>query len=865
VTTSRTSTLGARLKQYRMAAGLTQEELAERARLSVRAIGDLERGVRQAPHKDTLALLIEALGLSDADSTVLQEAARQSRRPDSTILPATTSSGTLPSGRYGPLTLLIGREREGAAIAHLLTRGDTRLLTLTGPAGIGKTRLAQQMAMDLSGTFADGIVFVSLVAVGEHTLVIPAISQALGLREEVGPPLLNQIQSYLAGRELLLVLDNFEHVVGAAPDIAAVLAACPKVKMLVTSRTTLRVRGEQQFVVPPLDTPDLAHLPALEDLAQYAAVALFVRRVHDVRPTFTLTPEIAPIIAAITVRLDGLPLAIELAAARIKVLSPEALLARLDASLSLLTRGSIDLPERQQTMRRAIAWSYDLLSEHERRLLRRLAVFVGGWTLEAAEAICDDSHGQGPTILDRLAGLVDKSLVVPGEDGDGEPRFRLLELIREYALEQLVASGEEAAVRQRHSEFYLAFSESAERYLRGNSQTIWFDRLEEEHANLRAALVWAQESGTLDLGLRLATSLWWFWQVRGHMREGRTWLEKLLSMESCADEEKEMGLRAEALRAAGNLAWCQAEYDLAAEFLKDSLTLNRRVGNTNGEAHALDTLGLVADERGDWDLAVTLFEEALALFRAAQDKNNVAMVYNNLAVVADRRQQYASAVELYEKSLELNREVGDRRSIALTLNNLGEALRAQGDLQRAAALMEDSLALYQELGDKDGMSGALNNLGDVLHEQGDLKRAIGLYRRGITIAHEIGVKWSLLSLLEGAAHLAYDLGLVTGAARLFALATELCTNVQMSRSIGGQADYDSNVARVRAQLGEEAFAAEWEAGRSMTAVEAETLVAELDSFASNRPESGRAEPLEPGDHRLSYTAARYQKDQDEPA
>jgi predicted ATPase/Tfp pilus assembly protein PilF/DNA-binding XRE family transcriptional regulator len=836
VTTSRTITLGARLKHYRMAAGLTQEELAERAKLSVRAIGDLERGVRQAPHKDTLALLIEALCLSDADGALLRDAARRSRRSASTALPPTTPSSNPGSGIPGLLTLLIGREREGAAIAHLLTREETRLLTLTGPAGIGKTRLAQQVAMDLLDSFADGIVFVSLVSVGDHTLVIPAISLALGLREEVGPSLLDQVQSYLADRELLLVLDNFEHVVGAAPAVAALLAACPKVKMLVTSRTTLLIRGEQQFVVPPLDTPDLAHLPALEDLAQYAAVALFVRRAHDVRPTFTLTSENAPTVAAITVRLDGLPLAIELAAARIKLLSPEALLARLDASLSLLTRGSVDLPERQQTMRRAIAWSYDLLAEHERRLLRRLAVFVGGWTLEAAEAICDDSHRQELTILDRLAGLVDKSLVVPGEDDDGEPRFRLLELIHEYALEQLAASGEEAVVRQRHAEFYFGFSESAEKNLHGDAQATWFERLEEEHANLRAALDWAEASGAIDLGLRLATSLWWFWQVRGHLHEGRSRLERLLSLESCPDGEKGIIVRAEALRALGNLAWCQADYERAAKFLEDSLALNRSVGNSSGEAHALDTLGLIADERGDWDLAVTLFEEALALFRVADDKNHIAMVYNNLAVVAYRRQQHASAVELYEKSLELNREVGDRWSIALTLSNLGEVLRAQGDLQSAAALMEDSLALYQELGDKDVVSGALNNLGDVLHEQGDLKRAIALYRQGITIAHEIGVKWSLLSLLEGAACLADDLGLVTQAARLFALAMELREKAQMSRSLGNQAHYDSNVAHVRACMGEEAFVAEWEAGRSMTAAEAETLVAELDYFASNQPE-----------------------------
>jgi predicted ATPase/DNA-binding XRE family transcriptional regulator/Tfp pilus assembly protein PilF len=815
--------LSALLRRFRVAAGLTQDELAQRARVSVRAVSDLERGVRRAPHKDTLTLLMEALSLNESDRDLLAEAARRSRRASIPPSTAALRTGAPPHAIPAALTPLIGRDREEEAIMHLLARADVRLLTLTGPAGIGKTRLAQHVAENLRERYAGGVALVSLAPLTEHTSVLPAIAQALGIQEQAGQSTYDQVKAYLAGRELLLVLDNFEHVARAAAVVAEMLASCPKVKALVTSRAPLRVRGEQEFAIPPLDTPDVAHLPLLRDLSQYAAVTLFVCRAQAVKPSFALTHDLAPTVAAICARMDGLPLALELAAARIKLLSPQALLARLDSGLAILTNGPADLPQRQQTMRRAIEWSYDLLDESEQRFFRQLAVFSGGWTLEAAEAICIGGNGHA---LDALASLVDKSLVTQEEDAEGEPRFRLLELIRAYGWELLADRDEGRPLRGRHASFYLGLAEKAERELHGGEQIAWFNRLAREHANLHAALHWAEESGDVQMGLRLSGALWWFWQVRGHLSAGRAWLERFLALQESADGERNATLRARALEGAGNLAWRQGDVGPAAAFLDASLGLYRGLQERRGMAHVLNTLGLVADGRGDYAQASSLFEESLALWREVRDVTFIAGVLNNLAMVAYHQERYARASELYEESLALHRAADDHWSIALTLSNLGEVSRAQGDLVRAATLLEQSVALYADLDDKEGLAFALCNSGDVAREQGDMERAAQLYGRSIDIgvAREAGSPMSAVSSVDGAAEVAYACGDAVEATRLFALATELREKYQSRRSASQDAQRASKIAALRVALGDDAFTTEWAEGRTMSLEESLSLL-----------------------------------------
>jgi predicted ATPase/DNA-binding XRE family transcriptional regulator len=837
MTTLSAPAFGDLLRQHRIAAGLTQDELAERARISVRAISDLECGVRRAPHKDTLRLLAGALNLSEDDHALLLEAVRVTRRAEATALPSTAHMGALPYDFPVTLTPLVGREREEAAIAHLLARDDVRLLTLTGPAGIGKTRLATQTALGPGARFAS-VVFVSLAAIGEHTLVLPAIAQALGLHDQSNQLASEQISEYLSQREALLILDNFEQVIQAGPAIAQLLAACPRIKALITSRVALRVRGEHEFAVPPLDTPDLGRLPTLEDLTRYAAITLFVQRAQAVKPTFEVTPALAPIIAAICTRLDGIPLALELAAARIKLLAPQALLARLDSSLALLTDGAADLPERQQTMRRAIAWSYDLLSESEQRLFRQLAVFVGGWTLEAAEAICGESAAQAPSILDGLTTLVNSSLAVQEETADDAPRFRLLELIREYGREQVVAHDEASALRSRHADYYRALAEKAEPEMHGHNQRAWLACLAQEHPNLRAALGWARETHSIECGLRLGGALWWFWQLHGHASEGRIWLEHFLSAQQTPESAGDKALRADALKGAGNLAWTQGDYEPAAALLDESLRLYRALANTPGVAFVLNTLGLIADEHGDYARAAALFAESLALWRQLHQVTKIGAVVGNLALVAYQQEQYERAIALYEESLELHREANDQWSIALTLSNLGEVLCVGGDLSKGEMLLEESLALYRELGDKGDVVDTLRTLSDVAREQGDLMRAAKLSRESLALAHEVGANSIVVGVLESMAEIAYAQERFALAGQLLALATMLRETYRIPRAGRDETRYVSRIEDLRVTLGSEAFSAAWAHGQMLSLEEVIELVSAQEApneIALHRP------------------------------
>ena len=710
--------------------------------------------------------------------------------------PPLRSLGARPNNLPLQRSPLIGREREVAEVERLLLREDVGLLTLTGPGGTGKTRLALQVAAEVLDRFEDGVFFVALAPLADPGLVGSAIAQALGVRESGERPLLDSLKDYLREKRLLLVLDNFEHLLAAAPVVSELLGANPGLKVLVTSRAVLHLYGEHDYPVPPLALPARQPLPPLEALTQYETVRLFIERARAAKPDFAVTNANAPAVAEICHRLDGLPLAIELAAARVRLLPPEALLRRLDHRLPLLVGGPRDLPARQQTLRGAIAWSYDLLDESERALFRQLAVFVGGCTLEAAEAVCADrttdhrprTTGQlqssvvrglcSDEVLDVLASLVDKNLLHQHEQEDREPRFTMLETIREYALEQLEASGEAGLLRSRHLEFFLALAEQAAPELTGPKQGRWLERLEREHDNLRAALDWALERGQAELGLRLAGALGRFWEVRGFLSEGQRRLDRALALGASDQPPASAGARSAALNVAGTLAYIRSDYERAAALHQDSLTLRRELGDRSGIATSLHNLSRVRFYQGDRERAVALCEESLGLRRELDDKRGIAMSLNTLGVIARNRGDQTAARSLYEESLGLFRELGDQWGIGLLLNNLARVARDLGDWTWTADLCAESLALFREVGDRHGLAWVLSNLAIMARFRGSWERAARLF--GVVEALGESVGSSALSL-----------------------------------SPAERGAYETAVAATRAELGPEVFAAAWAEGRMM--------------------------------------------------
>ena len=725
-----------------------------------------------------------------------------------------TETVIVPNNLPAQITALIGRETEAGTVKRLLQQGSARLVTLTGPGGTGKTRLSLAVGSDLLNDFADGVFFITLASISDSSLVASAIAKTLGVKETSDQLLVESLKHYFSDKQMLLLLDNFEQALAAAPLVVELLVAAPQLKVLVASRAVLHVSGEHQFPVPPLTVPEPKSMPPVAVVSQYSAVALFIERARAVKPDFTITDENASVVVEICRRLEGLPLAIELAAARIKLFSPAAMLGRLKDRFQLLSGGARDLPERQQTMRGTIDWSYQLLDEDEKKLFMRLSVFIDGCTLEAAEAVCNPARDLGIDFLEGMSSLVDKSLQRHEEQlGGGESRFRLLETIREYGLGCLLQSEEAAAIRERHANFFLQLAERSEPELLGSNQELWLDRLEVEHDNLRAALEWSTDSAQLETGLRLGGALWRFWETRGYLAEGRRRLEKLLVVSRGLDQSKP---RMKALYAAGVLADAQGDYPAARTLFEENLGINRALGDKWGIANSLNNLGIVAVRNHDYAAARSLYEESLGAWRELGNRSAVALSLSNLGNVAENQGDYVVACSLYEESLAIFKELKDVRGVASSLGHLGDAARKQSDYRKARSFYDESLAMFMESGSKWDIANALADLGNLACDEADCMRARSLFEESMVIFGELGDIRGVARLLEGFVGLAIVQEQPERALRLAGAATAL----RKEHGVPLPPDEESMLHRrlepIRQAMAESTWAASWSGGEAMS-------------------------------------------------
>ncbi len=716
----------------------------------------------------------------------------------------------VPNNLPIPLTSFVGREQEIAEVLRLLT--EVRLLTLTGAGGCGKSRLALQVANGEIGRFQHGVWLVELAALADPALVPQAAASALRIDEQTGRTLTDVLADSLRPKSLLLVLDNCEHLLAACASlIDALLRVCPGVRVVATSREALGVPGETIWRVPSLSVPDLTRLPAHDQLMQYEAVRLFVERAASSHRGFRMTEGNGRAVAQVCHRLDGIPLAIELAAARVQALAVEQIAARLDDRFGLLTGGSRTGLPRHRTLQAAMDWSYDFLSERERAVLGRLSVFAGGWTLEAAEAVCAGDGVEPSEVLDALTSLVDKSIVNVETQG-GEARYRLLETVRQYARDRLGDSEGAAVVHGQHRDWYLALAERADPGLRGPDQTAWSQRLEAEHDNLRSALEWSMwdEAGA-EAGSRLAWALMWFWLMRGHISEGREWLEKMASRA----REVSPSVRARVLCGAGALSEKLGEYQRALVHIEDSLALFREQDDRWGAGFALHFLAHVASARADIIRTASLYDESLALFRETGDKWGQALTLDCWGGALIRQGDFERAVPLYDESVALFKELGDKWEIPGPLSGLGMAAAARGDYARATVLLEESLAMVHETMGTGSGATSLLRLGRVVFRQGNLKRAAVLFKESLALRKNRGDKDGIAACLDALAGVAVEGKRLEEAARLFGATEALREAIRTPVPHARRAEYDRYVAAVRTNLTEATLAAAWTEGRTM--------------------------------------------------
>jgi predicted ATPase/transcriptional regulator with XRE-family HTH domain len=750
------ASLGEWVRRWRTTRRLSQDALARRVPCAVVTVRKIEADERR-PSPELAERLADALGLADEVRAGFLASVRGSLRPDRLPL-ATPSAAALPSlvpnNLPTPPTGLVGRARDVAEVEALLSDPTVRLVTLIGPGGVGKTHLALHVAREQMGAFADGAWFVDLAATMDAALVGAAIGQALGLRESGDRPIIDRLVAALRERELLLVLDNFEQVAAAAPLVAELLAAAPELKVLVTSRAALRLRGEHEFLVSPLALPDLSALPAPDALAQVPSVELFGQRARTVKRDFALTAASAVAVAEICVRLDGLPLAVELAAAQADVYGPQDIASGLRRwGLGVLVGGQVDLPPRQRTMRHAIAWSDALLLPEERQLFRRVAVFAGGFTLAAAQAVCHAAGDHQRDVWEGVAALVRKSLLRRLEAA-GEARFELFDTIHEYTLEQLQASGEAMELRMQHARHFAAAAEAIEPRLTGPDQASALESLAQEHKNLSQAVRFAVETRDAHLGARLGAALWRFWWSRGHLSEGVAALNALLAIPPGSPAPE----RGRALFGAGILSYTLGDPVTARRRFEEALAAEEASGGSTCVALALYGLALVAQLQGEYGAAHSLAQQSLPHFRRADDRWGIAsallLLGDNTRTVGDK----AGARALYEESLALWRDRGDQHGVAEVLLALGHTAMSQSDYDHARVLYEESLACRRALGHLDGVARALSGLGRAAAAQGDYEAARRRYNEGLQVSQVLGDRDACADALLGLGGVAINRG-----------------------------------------------------------------------------------------------------------